>query len=217
MIIGYSRAGAAAPSVVPPSITWQFPLSVVPDRPIKRLMPNLLVRDDAGWMKAAAVVFGDAFNITLLSNEFGWDNANIRQLIDSAALSQSGTPTRLTLYAGSGGCTIDSMYIGQQALAGDPYDFDGGQVQVTVGSATTFSIGVFGSVVTDAIPFTLDDTKNLLISFHLTTPATMLIRGGQANVTMYFKAGASEASVSNVTGYTTLNLDLFLVSRVEVG
>lgn len=159
----------------------------------------------------------DAFNISLISNDFGWDNTNIRQHISSVALAQSGTSTRLTLFAGySDGCAIDSMYIGNPALVGDPYDFDGGQVQVTVGGLSTFSISAFGSVVTDEIPFAVDATKDLIISCHFTTPGTILVRGGQANVTAYAKSGASEASVSNVTGYSTFNLLLALVSRIEV-
>jgi hypothetical protein len=142
----------------------------------------------------------------------------MRQWLAASVLSTSGTATRLTLQAANAaGCSIDGMYIGHQAGAGDAYDFDGGQVQVMVGGSGSFSISAASAVVTDTIAFALDETKNLIIAIHFNS--TSSVRGKDsmgASATNYYKSAADETATSNVSTYSNTPLALRLVNLIEV-
>lgn len=142
------------------------------------------------------------FSQTLNFANIGWNGFNMRQVIDSSLLSTSGTSVRMTLEAAStSGCSIDAMYIGHAAAAGDVYDFDGGQVQVLVGGSGSFSISIGSTVTTDSISFAFDHTKNLVIAAHFNA-ASGVQSHALVNAANWFKSAANETSVSDVTGYT---------------
>ncbi|WP_377830069.1 hypothetical protein ACFKHW_12965 [Bradyrhizobium lupini] len=132
-------------------------------------------------------------------------------------MSTSGSLVRVTLAAStSAGFSVDGAYIGHQAVSGDPYDFDGGQVQIKVGGAASFSTGAGGTVLSDAISFALDHTKNLIVAIHYT--GTSAIGGtGLAGAANYYKVAADETSVSDVSA---MNLDgsgvVRAVTKIEV-
>jgi hypothetical protein len=162
------------------------------------------------------IVWTTTFAQSLNFDNAGWNGFNMRQVIDNTLLSTSGTHTRMTLEASSaGGCSIDAMYIGHAALAGDAYDFDGGQVQVLVGASGSFSIGAGSTVVTDDIAFALDETKNLVIAAHFN--ATSALRShALVNANNWFKSAANETSTANVTGYTQSTSVVRLVNQIDV-
>jgi flagellar capping protein FliD len=195
------------------------------------LVPSVFVPQTssvhAAALSAAGVAvssFVGAYNawVTSLSqslgmNSTGWSGFNMRQLIPASALSTSGSKVRLTLTSSTaGGCSVDGAYIGHAAGSGDPYDFDGTQVAVTVGSSASFSISANSSVVTDEIVYALDETKNLVLAVHFNT--TSAIRGQDSLIgfTNYFKSAANETSVSNVGSYSLSTAALRMVEKIEV-
>lgn len=156
---------------------------------------------------------------TMTSDNAGWNGFNMRQHLSAATLSTSGNFVRLTLNAGAAleGASIDAIRIGHAALSGDAYDFDGTQVQVRVGGATSFLISVGTAVVTDEVAYALDETKAFIIAAHFNSAANDIVRqvtlGGASN---YFKSAADETATSNVSTYTLNSSILRLISKIEV-
>lgn len=153
----------------------------------------------------------------LVSNQGGWAGNNLRIVLSASILSTSGTTVRITMKASTlAGCSIDAAYIGHQALAGDPYDFDGGQVAITVSGSPSFTIGAGAFAVSDPITFALDETKNLVLAFHFDT--TSDVRSGSVSgISGYYKVAANETATSNVSGMTFDGTFYGkLVSRIEV-
>lgn len=154
------------------------------------------------------------FSHALGASSGGWQGYNLRQVINAALLSASGSSVRLTL---EGVCSIDSAYIGHQAASGDVYDFDGGQAQIKVGGSG--SITLSGTpVVTDTITFSLDHSKNLIIAAHFPSGSQAIGQASSAvtDTAETYKFGADETSVSDVSGYTISSSVLSLVSKIEV-
>ncbi|MFK4726429.1 hypothetical protein ABIE89_007529 [Bradyrhizobium niftali] len=157
------------------------------------------------------------FSQVFTADQGGWGSTNQRQVLNSSLLSTSGTLVRVTLQASSSaGFSVDSAYIGHQAGSGDPYDFDGGQAQLKVGGSASFSASTGASVVSDAITFALDHTKNLVLAIHYT--GTSAIRGtGLSGASNYFKSGADETSVSNVSSMSLDGANVVrAVTKIEV-
>ena len=155
---------------------------------------------------------------TLNALDSGWNGYTVRCVIAAAGLSVSGSRIRLTLTGAPSGTengAVNAMYIGHGG-AGDDYDFDGNQVQVTVATAGSFSIPQGDSVVSDALNFALDNTKRLVLaaSFVNNLNDNLGARSSVTNVGSYYKV-ANEAGTTDVTGYTSHG-PLIMVSRIEV-
>lgn len=102
------------------------------------------------------------------ASQGGVDTYNYRIMIDAAQVLLSGGNVKVEFVAStvtSDGFSISSAYIGHQATSGNDYDFDGGQVQLLFGGSAAKLIANGTSEFSDATAFTLDDTKNLIISF----------------------------------------------------
>lgn len=159
------------------------------------------------------------FSGTLNTGSAGWINYNIRQWIISSLLLVNGSSVRVTLEAGAASsAVIGGVYIGHAAAAGDPYDFDGNQVQLKVGGNASFSITGGTPVVTDAVTFALDHTKNLIIAAFFNGASSINANSsfGLGNAVQYYKSTPNETSVSDVSTYASSNGTLSLVSKVEV-
>lgn len=160
------------------------------------------------------------FSKSLTIDNNGWSGFNQRQLLNSSLLSVSGTSlTRITLQADSSvGCSIDGCFIGHQAAGAspDPYDFDGGQVRVTfsVGSHSV-TIGAGSQVVSDAISFVLDHTKNLIIASHFPSTSSIKI-AGLTGATSYEHSAADETGTSVVSMGLDGSSRVALVNKIEV-
>lgn len=149
----------------------------------------------------------------------GWNGYTMRTIILAAALSEGGSKVRLSLTAGTGeGSSIDACYAGHVAAAGDAYDFDGSQVQVTVGGNGSFVIPAGQTVVTDEINIALDETRNFMVAVHFNSASNDNIGGAAAvgTVNHYYKAAVSEAGITNVSGYSAGLSNNRGVSKVEV-
>lgn len=94
---------------------------------------------------------------------------------------------------------IGEAWIGHQG-AGDPYDFDGNQVQLKVGASASWIVDQDG-IWTDAVAFALDKTKILLIAAYLpTVPGMARSLCHDSGYLIYYTAG-NDAATTDKTGY----------------
>jgi hypothetical protein len=164
-----------------------------------------------------------AFSLALPADSGGYTSSyGARSEVNASLISVSGWVVRLTLQSGpTGGCEMDALYMGHRAAFGDAYDFDGTQVRITVGGSTTITIPAGGSVVSDPVVFSLDETRNLLFSYHSTINSTY---GGNTTTatgcTLHYTGitgSAASAGQTDITGYTTYGPPAHqLVSKIEV-
>lgn len=142
---------------------------------------------------------------TLSSSAAGNNGLTIRQLIPSASISGSARIVRVTFQAGAGeNFKVSKVYIGHPPAVGDAYDFDGNQVEVLFSGASGFDIAATATITSDWTVFSLDSTKNLIVSWYFPEAAkdTMGYKNPAANFTLYYKA-ANEPGTTDVTGYST--------------
>lgn len=164
---------------------------------------------------------GGAWAISAQSSVAGnstiWNGYTHRQLIGPSALSNTGgSHVRLTLIAGTSvGATIDGVYIGHAAASGDVYDFETTPTQVLFSGSGSVSIGAGATTVSDAVAFSIDGSKTLLISVHFSGSSNISVEATRSGWTEYNKAAVSEAATVNVSGYSAGASAAYLISKVE--
>ena len=110
------------------------------------------------------------------SDDYGWQYNNLRQVLAPSLLGAS-SGGKIILQFTPGSCApgaIDSCWIGlsaNQAGTTNEFNFDGNQVQVTFNGSASFAlgnnaVGQHPDITSDAIPFTWDNTKKLVIAMH---------------------------------------------------
>ena len=157
-------------------------------------------------------------------------NTDLRQVFPSSMLTAASGATqfRITVNQGSIGFggQVTPFYFGRKAAAGDPYDFNGNQVQVLFGGAAQPASSANAQSISDWMTFgggeSWDSTQSYVFAFWIGTSGNRLkfnasITGAQA----YFQTNAStggEASLTNATagyGVSTAG-NLFCISKIEV-
>ena len=129
---------------------------------------------DSPWPPALPAI--TAWDVPLTRPVPGWNggfNNNIRQQTRNVpALKGTDIVLRFQFATQSSGI-IDSVYIGYVAATGNPWDFDGDQVQVTFHGAPDVALGEGGflNFSSDVIPFDWDATGDKLLM------VAMFIRG----------------------------------------
>lgn len=185
--------------------------------PVKAALAKTLA--DVTLSSAGGHAWTTTFSATLNVDSDGWNGVNLRQQFAAAALSTSGGLVRITFQAGSSqDATISSCYLGHAAGAGDAFDFDGTQVQVTVGGSISFTIPANSSVLSDLIPYTFDETKSFIVAAYFnggTSHDMIRANTGLANTTKYEKTAADETATANVTGYSSA-AGCRLINKIEV-
>src|SRR3990167_3467338 len=85
-----------------------------------------------------------------LTNSTLYANYTVRSVINSSLLLINASQVKITVKAGNlDTMKIASMYIGHAAASGDPYDFDGNQVQMLFSGSAAVSVLVNESVTSD--------------------------------------------------------------------
>lgn len=152
-------------------------------------------------------------------NNGGWNGFTLRVRVNAAALANGGgSKVRVTLKAGSSaGFTLDACYIGAGASVGDNYDFESTPTQLTFnGGNAGVTVTTGNSIVSDEIPYTLDASKNVIVSMHFSATSAVGIDGAATNWQGYFKSAVSEAGTVNVTGYSAGSGNVsYCVSKIE--
>lgn len=158
---------------------------------------------------------------TPAGTEAGWASFTLRQGIGvavyDAGAPATGTKIRITfLGPAAGSADVTAAYIGHVG-AGDSYDFDGSQVQLTVSASGSFVIGTAATVLTDEVSFAFDKTKALVVSFAFSASASAASHqnGAAASYNVYSKAG-SDAATTDATGYATSTNQVDFVTLIEV-
>ena len=145
-------------------------------------------------------------------------NRNLRIIIAASAISTSGTQVRITVSASTAASLdVTESFIGEQAAAGDTYDFASTPTRITWdgGSNGFTGLASSGEKTSDIVDFVLDETKTYIVSIHCGTnggcrrDATPL-----AGWSAVFKDGASDASTVNATGYASIGQDC--LKQIEV-
>lgn len=102
----------------------------------------------------------------------------------------AGKKVRVTFKGpAAGSADVINAYIGHQG-PGDPYDFDGNQVQLKVSNNGAFTVGTGATVLTDDANFSFDRAKALVVRFAFgTTSAIAQQTGLGTNFVKYFIGG----------------------------
>jgi 6-phosphogluconolactonase (cycloisomerase 2 family) len=158
-----------------------------------------------------------AASITVSGSNAGFA-VTIRQRITAAGITRSGSKVIVRFQGpSSGNMVVSACYIGEQAAAGDAYDFASAPTQVTFnGGSSGFTVGNT-TQDSDQITFTLDETKNYVVSFHVSSGNVAAASAGSSTWVPYSKAG-NDASTVNATGYTLQSgsFSSISVSRITV-
>lgn len=154
--------------------------------------------------------FGPSF-VTSASASLATDGAvdlngyNVRIVIAASALSVSGTIVKVRFTPRSSGgsnLVVNAAYIGEKAAAGDAYDFAAAPTQLLFSGSGGFTATPGTSVSSDELTFTLDETKNYIISYSMNAASNVRF-GAASGWDTYFKAAAAaDVNTANVTGYT---------------
>ena len=155
------------------------------------------------------------------TNNPGWSGYTLRQLLAVGAYSggpTTGTKVRITLDASTvASAIIDACYVGHRAGAGDPYDYDGNQVQILFSGAAGVTVAAGSPRLSDEITFSFDKTKDLIIGVHFSGVSAIRqsIALG-ANYTAYDRSAINDAGTTNTTAYNVGSGKLNFISKVEV-
>lgn len=170
--------------------------------------------DDEGEVLEWTTVFSAVMN----AFSTAWNGFNLRAYFAAVGLSDvTGTHVRLTLESGSSDCVIGAMTLGHRS-SGDNYDIDGTPTPVTVGGLTSFTIPTAGTLVTDAIPFSFDGSKDFVVAAYFNGGSghdAVRANASTANTNTHAKAGSNETATGNVTGYSTSG-GVRMINKIEV-
>lgn len=169
----------------------------------------------------AAALFSDTAAATLNVNKAGFGSYAFRQVINNAQITTSGSTIRVVLEAGSlEGFGFTTCRIGERAAAGNDWDFAATPTTVTFGGLDSGNVPVGGTLTSDPIAFSLDETKNYVVSFFMVTNSSAddaRARTTQTGWTAYQKLGtAADASATAPTGFSAASDNVIGVRAVQV-
>lgn len=162
------------------------------------------------------------FNATLTTNDTSGTGLTLRIPFQLDSLTvPTGTPTkiRITIAASTAaGCVFDTWYVGNRAASGDDWDFAAAPTQITwdAGSASK-TITASNSYLSDEINFSWDTSKGLVFSTYISTGSG----GGRrvdptGSVSTYYKAGATDVTTVDASGYTSHSTTTWWITKIEV-
>jgi len=136
---------------------------------MKSFILTLAVLVCIGFSATATEAQTAIFKDTLSGSTGNWKNVGLRTVIAPAALSGTTGTTSITVKiataAGTGtGSQIAAAWLGEGASSGNTYNFDGNQVQLTVGGSKTVAINGAVSITFDAATFNYNPAKNLVLA-----------------------------------------------------
>lgn len=154
---------------------------------------------------------------TMGLNGSGMQNSTIVAQINGP-FSNGASKARVTVYPNGslyGSTIVNKCYIGKRAGSGDPYDFDGGQVQVFFSGSAGVTLPQGGSGVTsDEVTIALVSSDNVLVACELGN-APAMGAGASTAVISHYKTSAAESGTTNKTGYITVSGYSYLVGKLE--
>lgn len=148
----------------------------------------------------------------MTGNNAGFAGYTARLFIAGARVLKSGRGVRVTICAGADGLAVSDAFVGH-SVSGSP--FDGGQVRLTFGGGSSFSLPPGGSVTSDMVPFNCIAGKRLGIDLFASGPGSFARSGVPSDYALYFKAG-NVAGQTAPSGFTTGSTDLTMVGHIDV-
>ena len=150
-----------------------------------------------------------------------WRGYTVRLVIPaSELLTSTGTSIRLTLlfYGVSKAIHYDELWLGHAAASGDPYDFDGNQVQILSGGSGAFDVPASAteSLLTDEVDFDFDGSKNLVLSAYFNGTDSnddLSYTLSASSASSYYKSSTNDASTTNAASYTSWSSSRNLMIR----
>lgn len=147
--------------------------------------------------------------------DYGWGGVySLRSVIDASMLQVVGDTIRIKLIHNVTDWYIDEAFIGHAATSGNVYDFDDSQVPITFNGNT--SVEVTEEAWSDWIQYTIDPTKNLIISADFTTTDSLPAANPATGVVGYYKAENGVTGDSVVTGYASVASIQYAFGTVQV-
>ncbi len=174
---------------------------------------------------ARAYITTDALANTLSTTlDADFNNSStyaVRNVILSAAFSASGTSVAITLRSASAeGLTFTTCRIQEKAASGNAWDFSTTGTTVTFSGADGGTISSNSTLTSDTISFTLDKTKNYVVSFYISGSGAFDSARKKTTVsgcTAYTKIGTSaDASGTTPSGFSDSGDDLIGVETIQV-
>jgi hypothetical protein len=138
---------------------------------------------------------------TLTSDAAIAAGTNQRMLIPNSAITSSGNKIRLTLQGVSGGAvTIGGCAIGERS--GTTGNFASAPTRITFGGNNTGTLpGSLGTLVSDVITFTVDETKDYLI--HIYYSGVSAVRYVTGTLTRYYRDyNTNDTLTADISGLT---------------
>jgi hypothetical protein len=148
-----------------------------------------------------------------------FSSCGLRQVFYAEKVTTSGTSVRITLLRGdTESYKIDKMYIGHRSGTG--CDFDGGQVKVTFnGGSNGCTVTTSADVLSDEITFSVDETKDLILSFYTTDGDydKFPYESAEPSVKLYYKDSAgSDTALTTVSDYSSYYGTFVCIKKIEV-
>ncbi len=173
-----------------------------------------------------AYISGDLFASTaavaLDANYNDRSTYAIRVVVPAASISTSGTKIKITLAAGSTeGLTFTTCRIAEKAAAGNAWDFATGGTTVLFSGVDGGTISAGSTLTSDETTFTLDETKNYVVSFYISGSGSFDSARKKTTLsgwTTYEKIGTSaDASGTTPSSFSDSNEDVIGLAAILVG
>jgi len=165
--------------------------------------------------------YSNTASATLDANFTDASTYAVRQLIPAASISTSGTSIKVTLQSSSSeGLTFTTCRIQEQAGAGNAWDFASAGVTVLFSGADGATIASNSTATSDATTFTLDETKNYIVTFYISGAGAFdsaRKKTTQSGWVAYTKIGTSaDASGTAPSGFSDSGDDVIGVAAILV-
>jgi hypothetical protein len=163
------------------------------------------------------------FSSALPTSNNNYQGYQSRAVLASAKLTNPGITSGLirvmfSIAAGTSNGTLNGAYIGELG-SGNAVSFNGSQVQLTFGGATSLTGLGSGTVISDFIPFTLNTSTSLVISSLWGVGQVNASNAtGSTNNTTYYSNTVTDPSATTPsfpTGWGTLANELDFVLEIE--
>lgn len=154
-----------------------------------------------------------AFN----TNSTGWNGWTFVQRIEAGVLTKSGSKLRLFLTGPTSGVSnLNSIWIGHGVSSPNDYSFDGTQVQVRYGGATSFSFGNT-TIQTDDIVYPYSNSNPLTISIDFAGTSNMRRNTtSSANYAAWQRNIALDASNQSKASYSVATDAMYCIASIDV-
>ncbi|TXH10395.1 MAG: hypothetical protein E6R03_15475 [Hyphomicrobiaceae bacterium] len=154
------------------------------------------------------------FSQTLAVDQTSLQNYSFRTVIPAGSISTSGTTIRATLQASSSASvTFDNVSIVERS--GSTVNGTTAPTALLFSGGASVTVSAGSSVVSDALSYTLDETKDYLLICDIGSSNGGTVRRDDATFLSYYAAAANSWNVQSPGGFSSAAV-LWNVSKLEV-